>query len=250
MINAFALLSLISIIVCTILAIIVYFKKVRYVFFNKTAKLFVLLCLSLAFFWGLIEFGYRFSDDFNTAYSWLKINVLWYIVMSFLLHLSLVYTEHKDLLKKKITYLLIYGPALIFFIIDISTNFLVTEPVKETWGWTFGIPTNPVVHSISSTWAAFTSLFCLYIFLDYHSKTNNPIKKKRINLMEIGISIPIIIGLNTEWIFPIMGIKFPELLVPSLTIGLIFIFYAIWIYEPGYKKQFLKEFYCKIDKKI
>ena len=250
MLNAFALLSLMSIIICTILAVIVYFKEVRYVFFNKTGKLFVLLCLSLAFFWALIEFGYRFSGDFNTAYSWLKLNVLWYIVMSFLLHLSLVYTEHKHLLKKKITHLLIYGPALAFFLIDISTNLLVTEPIKESWGWTFGIPTNPIVHSISSTWAAFMALFCLYIFLDYSTKTYSTIRKKQTKYLAIGICIPVVIGLNTEWIFPILGIRFPELLVPALTSGLIIIWYGIWVYSPDKNKNRYSFVKNEVDKII
>ena len=65
---------------------------------------------------------------------------------------------------------------------DISTNLLFTKPVLESWGWTFGIPANPIIHSISSTWAAFTALFCLYILLDYLSKIHNINKKKQKNI--------------------------------------------------------------------
>lgn len=233
MITTLTLLSLISLLICTILAIIIYFKHVRYVFSNKISKLFVFLCLSFVLFWALIEFGYRSASDFNTALFWLKINVAWYFVMSFLLHFTLLYTEHNDFLKRKISYLLIYGPAFFFFLIDINTQFLLSIPIKESWGWTYGIPTNPIIYSISVTWAAFISLYCLYILLSYFFKKNNFICKKQTGFIVIGIFIPFIIGFNTEWLFPILGIKFPELLVPSLTVGLILIFYGIWVYPPN-----------------
>lgn len=233
MIITLALLSLVSLLICTILAIIIYFKHVKYVFYNKTSKLFVFLCLSFAFFWALIEFGYRSASDFNTALFWLKINVAWYFVISFLLHFTLLYTAHYEFLKRKITYLLIYGPALFFFLIDINTQFLLSIPMKESWGWTYGMPTNPVLYSISITWAAFIALYCLYFFLSYFFKENNLISKKQTRFVVVGICIPVIIGFNTEWLFPLIGVKFPELIVPSLTVGLILIFYGIWIYSPN-----------------
>lgn len=248
MINAFALLSLISLLVSLALGIIVYFKKVRYIFYNKTSKMFVLLCFTLAFCWALIEFGYRSADDFDTAYFWLKVNVLWYFVMSFLIHVSLLYTENIKLLKQKITYVIMYGPAVIFLFIDLTTNLLLTEPIKESWGWSFGIPANLIVHNIASGWAAFISIFCFYIILDYFYSINNPNKKKQTKFLIVGISIPILVGLNTEWFFPILGIKFPELLVPTLTIGLIIMGYGLWIYSPEKSKNYYRFVRKEIEK--
>lgn len=250
MISGFALVSMISFILCIVLSITIYFKKVKYIFNNDLSKIFVLLCISLALFWALIEFGYRSANDFTTAYYWLKLNVAWYFVMSFLLHFSLLYTENHHLLKKKITYLIIYGPAIIFFFIDISTNLLLTKPVLVSWGWTFGIPTNPIMHSIPSTWAAFTALFCFYIILDYLSKLHNINKKKQTRIIIFGICIPIIIGLNTEWLFPILNIRFPELIVPALTFGIIIICYGIWIYSPLKNKDYYEVVKTEIDKNI
>ena len=232
MLSLIGLISLLSFVTCLIMGIIVYFKEVKYVFNNKLGKIFVFLCIALAFCWAIIEFGYRNANDYNTAYNWLKINVAWYIVISFLLHLTLIYSENIKLLRKKTTHLLIYGPAFFFILIDITTNLLVTKPIKESWGWTFGIPSNPVIHTISTTWAAFTAFFCLYIILEYSSKIKNPYKKKKVKFAIVGMSIPIMIGFNTEWLFPLLKIKAPELLVPALTLGLFIIWYGTWIYNP------------------
>lgn len=250
MISGFSLISIISFILCITLGMTVYLKKVRYIFYNKLSKIFVVLCLTLALFWALIEFGYRSASDFSTAYSWLKLNVAWYFVMSFLLHFLLLYTENHHLLNRKIAYLIIYGPAIIFFLIDISTNLLFTNPVLESWGWTFGIPANPIIHSISTTWAAFTALFCLYVLLDYSEKLYNINKIKQTRIIIFGICIPIIIGLNTEWLFPILNIKFPELIVPSLTFGLIIMWYGIWIYSPLENKNYYEVIKTEVDKTI
>ena len=247
MINAFALISLVSFIICLTLGIIVYLKKVKYVFDNSLGKMFVLLCLSLALCWASIEFGYRSTDEFSIAYFWLKINVAWYIVISFLMHFTLIFTENSKLLRNKLTYVIIYGPALIFILIDTTTNLLVTEPVKETWGWTYGIPKYPLVHTISSTWAAFAAVFCLYMCLEYYLSQHNTIKKKRAEYVMLGLLIPVGISFNTEWLFPVAGIKSPELFVPATTIYLIIIGYSIWAYGKTDKKKQYAEIKIKVD---
>jgi hypothetical protein len=119
----------------------------------------------------------------------------------------------------------IYGPALIFSLLDLSTEFLITEPIKQIWGWTYGIPQFPLIYSIVTTWAAFTGLFCIYICLDYYLNMNNFSKKNMMKYTIIGFLIPMAISLQTEWLFPIMKISFPELIVPALTVGLIIIWY-------------------------
>lgn len=235
--NAFALVSLISFILCIILGVFVYLREVRYTFKNKLAKYFVLVCLSLAFCWALIEFGYRTAPSFETAFLWSKINVAWYIVISFILHFILILTDNTKLLKNKLTYFLIYGPAIIFVVVDIETTLLLTDPIKAGWGWMFGIPENPITYGISSTWAMCTVIFSLIICIEYifNSKQNH--KKKQIKLATIGLLIPSIVGFHTEYLFPIMNIKFPELVVPSLTLGLIIIWYSLWSRKDQEKKH-------------
>jgi len=226
MINALALLSLVSFTICLTLGLFVYFKHVRYVFNNKLNKIFVFLCLTLAFCWALIEFGYRSAPSYDYAYYWLKLNIAWYFVISFLLHFTLILTKNTTLLKNKITYILIYGPAIIFFVIDINTNLLLTEPIKQSWGWTYGVPQHPMIYSITSSWAALTGGFCIIICFEYLYYLKNHNKKNQIKYAIIGLLIPVTIALYTEWLLPLMNVQFPELIVPALTIGLVIIWYT------------------------
>jgi len=228
--NIFALISLTSFIICIILALLVYLKQVKYVFYNELSKIFMLLCLTLALSWAIIEFGYRYANDFSTAYLWLKLNVAWYLTISLLLHFILLFTENNKLLERKLTYLIIYGPSLIFIIIDITTNLLITAPTKEAWGWSYGIPEHPLFHGLSSTWAAFAGIFCLYMVIEYFLNQKNEKKKNIAKYVMLGLLIPVGIAFNTEWLFPIIGIKLPEIFVPATTISLLIIWYTIWIH--------------------
>jgi len=237
MLNILALISLISFIICLVLGFVVYFKNVRYVINNKLGEMFVLICFSLAFSWALIEFGYRYATSYEIAYLWLKVNVFWYIVLSFLLHFILILTKNKKILNRKITYFFIYGIAIIFIFLDIFTPLLLTVPIKEQWGWFFGIPLNPILYGISSTWAIFMIIFCLYIIIDYLRNLKVESQKIKIKFTILGISIPISIGFFTEWLFPLLSIRVPELVVPTLTIGLFIIWYGLWIYSPS-KEEF------------
>jgi len=237
--SIFALISLFSFIICIILGLLIYFTQVKYVFHNDLSKIFMLLCLTLALSWAIIEFGYRQANDFSTAYSWLKLNVAWYLTISFLLHFIILYTENKKLLERKITYLIIYGPSIVFIIVDISTNLLITAPIKEAWGWTYGIPEYPLFHGLSSTWAAFSGIFCLYMAVEYYLNQKNIRKKSITKYVMFGLLIPVGIAFNTEWLFPIAGIKVPEMFVPATTICLIIIWYGIWIYgKNDYTKRY------------
>lgn len=244
------MLSLSSFIICLFLGIFVYYKHVRNVFDNRLAKLFVLLCFTLAFCWALIEFGYRNAPNFEVAFFWIKINMFWYIVLSLLLHFTLIFTENFLLLKRKLTYVLMYGPALIFILLDILTTSLLTEPIKVEWGWIFGVPKHPIIYGVSLTWAAFTVLFCLYIYLDYLKHLTSVRNKIRTKYTIIGILIPMGIGLNTEWLFPIMNIRFPELVVPALTLGLVIIWYVNWIYLPKINNKIYHDIKLEIDNEI
>lgn len=250
MLNVFVMLSLSSFIICLVLGLVVYTKYVRHMFDNHLAKLYVLICFTLAFCWALIELGYRSAPNFEIAFFWIKINMFWYIVLSLLLHFTLIYTENFELLKRKITYLFIYGPAFAFILLDVHTTTLLTEPVKVEWGWIFGIPKHPIMYGISLTWAAFTVLFCLYIYLDYLKHITSERKKICTKYTIIGMLIPIGVGLNTEWLLPIMNVKVPELVVPTLTLGLVIIWYVNWYYLPKINRKAYQTTKFEIDRRF
>ena len=56
------------------------------------------------------------------------------------------------------------------------------------------------------------------------------------------------VGFNTEWLLPLMNIRVPELVVPTLTIGLVIIWYSIWMYTPSQKRKGYFQVKAEVDK--
>ncbi len=224
--NFFALISLLSSLVTIFLGNFVYYKNPK----NTLNKLFMLFYLSTAYL-AFTEFGYRQADTFETAYFWIKASAFWAVAPSFLLHFALVFTEQSKLLNNKLTYLIIYAPGLILALLDWTTSLFPTELKKEYWGWTYSPPENLLLYHSVFAWIVGLALLAVYLCWRYYFKVTDRKKKQQAKYVLIGLSIPVIAGIITEWLLPVLQINMPELTTSAFTIEGIFIGYAIWKYE-------------------
>lgn len=85
---------------------------------NKVLALFSLFIAYMAF----TDFQISIVTTAEQAYFWLKATFPWMLVGSFYIHLALISTEKFQILEKKITYVLIYLPALLLAILNLTTN--------------------------------------------------------------------------------------------------------------------------------
>jgi len=224
--NVFALLSILSCVVVFLLGSFIFLRDTR----KPLNRVFILLCLSLAL-WSFAEFGYRQADNLETAYFWLKLSDLSFIVAPVLLHFVLVFTQERKLLRNKLTYLLLYAPALVVILLALPTNLIGGEPVKEYWGWTYTIPESSLVYSVSYFWAYGLGILSLYLCLLYYLKEFDHKKKQQAKYVLIGFLIVVATGLLTEWLLPLLQIRIPELTTTTFTIACACAGYAMWKYE-------------------
>ncbi len=222
--NEFALFSLLSAVVSIFLGSFVFSKDSQ----NWINRLFMIFCLSQAY-WAVTEFGYRSATDFHIAAFWLKMNSLWPLTIVFLLHFVLVFTEQVKLLRNKLTYPLMYAPALIIVYLDLTV--FSGEPIWQYWGWTYDIPENFLLFIISRTWGAGLGIFAFCLCLQYYMKSIDLRKKKQAKYVSLGISFPVLLGIVTEWLLPSIQIRIPEFTASSTVLGSFFIGYAILRHE-------------------
>jgi len=190
------------------------------------------MCYSLSVFYlGFTEFMYRQADSYQSAYLWLKISAFWPFAVASLMHFILVFTEKESWLKNKLTYVLIYVPALIFSIFALNINLMSGNPIREYWGYTYAIPEYSWVYTSSSIWAVGLAFFGIFLCIRRFLKVTGTKKKQQIKYVTAGLFITVFSGTVTEVLLPIFNIKIPELTVASLTIECIFIGYAIWKYK-------------------
>ena len=222
--NVFALISLIAFMVCFFLGNFIYHK-------NPKSQLNIMIAITsiLVGFLAFVEFEYRQAEAFQTAFFWLKISTLWPVVPSLLLHISLIFTKSKYL-KNKLTYLLIYLPGIIIFILGLTTNLLIYSAVEEYWGWTYIISPDMILYNIMSVWTVVTVVIAGLICFKYYLKSKK-LRKKQAKYVFAGLYIPLFISFGSDFILPSISIRVPEMTMTTMTIGICLFSYGIWKYR-------------------
>jgi PAS domain S-box-containing protein len=223
--NIFSYISLSAFFLCFFLGNFIYHKNSK----SQLNIMIAVLCILVGFL-AFAEFQYRQTSDFETAYLWLKISGLWPIVPAILLHISLIFTGKTDLLKNKLTYILIYTPALIIAFYSVDTNLLLEGILKEYWGWTYVFPENSILFIIMSFWTVLCAFLAGCICFLYYLKTEN-MKRLQTKYIIVGLYLPLLISMFSDVLLPNMSIRIPETTMVMSTIGIGFISYGVWKYR-------------------
>ena len=222
--NFYALISLIAFMICFFLGNFIYHKNPK----SHLNIMIALLCILVGFL-AFTEFEYRQAESIQTAYFWLKISSLWPLVPSFLLHISLIFTK-STILKNKLSYVLIYLPAVIIITLSLTTNLMIAYVFKEYWGWYFATPAGATLFNIMAIWTISAGILSGLLCFAYYLKSRD-LKKKQAKYVFAGLYIPLFISLVSDLILPSASIRVPEMTMTMSTIGISFISYGIWKYR-------------------
>ena len=223
--NIFSYISLSAFFVCFFLGNFIYHKNTK-----SQLNIMIAVLSIIVGFLAFAEFQYRQTLDFQTAYLWLKISGLWPVVPAILLHISLIFTGKTNLLKNKLTYILIYAPAIIIVILAIDTNWLLEGIVKEYWGWTYLYPKTSILFYIMSFWTVLCAFLAGGICLWYYIKSKD-IKRLQTKYLIAGLYLPLLISMFSDVLLPNVSIRIPETTMMMSTIGIGFISYGVWKYR-------------------
>ena len=223
--NIFSIISLIAFFLCFFLGNFIYHKNSK----SQLNKMIALLCILVGFL-SFVEFQYRQTSDFETAYLWLKISGLWPLVPAMLLNIALIFTGKTELLKNKFNYILIYGPAIILSFYAIDSNLLLNGILKEYWGWTYVFPEKSIFFILMSAWTILCSFLAGGVCLIYYLKTKN-MKRLQTKYLIVGLYFPLLISMVSDLLLPTMSIRLPETTMVMSTVGISFISYGVWKYR-------------------
>ena len=221
MISIFAWLSLLSAITCAVFGTIVFFLR-------KEEEVRVYSALAIAYaYWAFTEFMLRQADLPSTAEFWAKLSFLWPICVALALHFVLAFTKNK-ILRNKITYVILYAPAIVFSYIDLTTNLIFGPTVLNYWGYSRSWSNSNWVKTISIFWVFIVTSLMFLVCLMRYLKVKDKTEKRQASLVLCGFSVAIIVSLTTQIIFPQMGIAVPELGNTANILVTILIATAIW----------------------
>jgi PAS domain S-box-containing protein len=202
--NAFDLLSLVASVTCISLGVAVYS-------FNRRAllnKLF-LIASFFAFFYGFTDVMMWQASSFESAYFWNKMGSVWPFFVVSVFHFALVFTG-SNWLKNKRTYLLLYLPAVLFWLIEIFTNSISGPPIMQYWGYN-DTATGTLVYDISTLWSAVLPILAFVLCFRYYRRTNEEDLKQQRKSVTIGFAVPIAAFVVTNMLFRSVGIDIPNL---------------------------------------
>ena len=222
--NTYTGLLLLSSVVCLMIGILVYQLNRK----ERLNKLFTLTFL-FASYWALTDFLMRNSVNTNEAYFWNKTSFLWPFSLALLFHFSLVFTKNR-LLTHKVSYAVIYAPAVFLSILDLTTGLVSGPIISEVFGFTYSVPSNPIFYMIGNIWGVILGVLSLFVCLRYYYRIEEKTYKDPIKLVTVGFAIPFIINIITTVIPPYFNSDVPSLGNISTMFVSIFVGYAIWKY--------------------
>jgi PAS domain S-box-containing protein len=223
--NFFVLFSLLTSVVCLALGIAVYLLDRK----ATLNKLFMAILIFNAY-WAFSNFMMYQANSAQEAYFWVKAMVIWPFFSALILHFTLVFTDN-GLLKNKKIFALMYIPAAVFAVIDLTTDWISALPVKQSWGYEFAVPENMLVATIDTLWALTLASLSVVLCVMYYRHTTNPTKKHQSKFIAAGLSVPIITSIITDSVLPLAEITFPSLENLASCIFTLFIAFAMWRYD-------------------
>ncbi|UCH94886.1 MAG: PAS domain S-box protein [Candidatus Aminicenantes bacterium] len=223
--SVFAVIPLLTAIASLFLGNFVYYLNPRFL----VNRIFFFCCFVFTYL-GFIEFAYCRAETYDTALFWMKLGLVWPILLAFVFHFLLVFIEKTKQLKKGHIFFLIYLPALFFFISEVAAGPQI-ELIKFSWGWTYSYPLDSLDFILPVSWIFGISIFLLYLAIRYHIKSTDKVKKVQARLLIIGFSIPLILLLVSGIILPYLEIIVPDLTTTGLFITMVFIGYGIRKYS-------------------
>ncbi len=178
-----------------------------YVYFfltkNKTNLIFGTFVLLIGL-WQVSEGFLRASQSAEAAFIWFRISMLsLFFVVPFGMFFTLKFLRCNKRITANLLLFSQFIPAAIFsfFILAKAGRYHVIK--SEKWYWIVN-PEPSMLNLTIYCWLALSSLFVLGIlWFTYFNSATNAIKRKQALLLSIGFSLPIIIGIITEVIFPL-----------------------------------------------
>jgi PAS domain S-box-containing protein len=200
-------------------------------YLNKKTKLnqvFFLVVLT-GFIYSFTTVMMWSSTTPETAFIWHKLGTMWPLFIVAVLHFALEFTENKWI-KFKIHYLALYIPAIVVWLVDLTTDLINTPPILKYWGYN-DLASGTLFYDISTLWSAFIPLFAFGLCLHYYLKVKEPTQRQRAKYVTIGFFIPIICFVATNMVSRSIGIDVPNLGPFSTFFFVLFVGYAITKYD-------------------
>lgn len=222
-------LILVSFVIAFYLAMMVYYEDRK----NLANRLFALASLTVAAT-AFVEFICYYIETPANALFWVRMKLVSFLTLPFLLHYILIYTQSKWL-QSKLTYLILYLPA--FFMMVNHYMFVQLDPNRYLWGYGYH-GQYFFLELFRYIWLSIES--CMLIFLCYHHslKTNSK-NKLQSKYMSLTFLAAVLVASVCYTVFGLLKHPIPEFVTIITSIPMYFILiylmkrYKLFVLNPA-----------------
>jgi PAS domain S-box-containing protein len=211
-------------IVCTILALIIYFRNHKG-FLNQ---IFIITTVFGAY-WAVTILMMVLAGDAQTALLWKKIGFLYPVLYTLIFQFTLAFTQNRYA-KSKLVFLLTLVPSVVLAFCDLLTEEISGPPVMQYSGYGFlGQPS--LANTIFNVWTFGLALGAVYFSFRFFLKLKDENEKNKAKLVAIAVSMPLVFKVLVKLISLTLGITIP-FYGPSVdSLLCLIISYTIWKYD-------------------
>ena len=219
------LLSLISMLVGFLLLALgslIFYLEPR----STKNRIYLLLCLAGGF-WAFTEFGAANDTPQSDVMLWLKLSTFSLVAFALFFHFSLVFTEKRELLNRKLVYFAIYFPAVFLTFLDVTYNLLSRYSVRLPLSDWLTTDTSPI-YRLNVAAALILGIVGFYEFWKYYRQVQNSDQKRQIKYIMLGFSFAIIVGVGVESVSHLFSYHPPEITTLAFAAGMVAVGYSLW----------------------
>jgi len=198
---ALLLLTLIPLLITLALFFLVFLGFTH----NKLTRSFFLFLIPFAF-WQTNELLNRLSESSQEVLYWCHLlNPFVNLIPSVGMHLIIVFTRLNKLKKPLFLGMAIYMPSLFFFLCNYGGLISFQVYYSPVWRWIYTYERTPMA-MINAGWLLVTSLLMLVMLLQltFFTAHQNKTLRKQAIIIFMGLLIPAILSITTEFIFPFL----------------------------------------------
>ncbi len=177
---------------------------------------------------GFLEFNFLIAHNEEEAIFILKLASIWITIPVYLLHFVIVYTKRKNIERSPFYYLIFHIPSIIFLAHDLFTQNISGIPVKSYFGWARDIRSDNYLWIL---WSFITLSFAIALLISNYRKQKNPILKKQVRLISIGIILAFGVIVTNKSLIKFTDERLPDLIILGSLIFTTFICFGIYKYK-------------------
>jgi PAS domain S-box-containing protein len=216
---------------CLISAFVTYSLGIIVLAKNSSHPINRLFCIVMtaAAYWALGEYLIWQSENFASAWFWLKFSSFWTVVIVLTIHFILTYTHHPLSDRKQIPFLImaLYVPAVSFSLVEILTDGLFVIKYQPGTGFYYTPVMEGPIYIIGTVFFIVIIVWGIGIAALSWRKAQTRKKRKQSLLLTIGFLLVLVLGGMSVLVLPALQVHTPNLVFIGVVIFSVIVSYGI-----------------------